>query len=170
MFRRHLQKARTKNDFSRVIRSFFYEWGTCEGNVGGRHGHLASAWLGGMSLSDQLEMAIEVKQVKLSCAGLGVALGELSTGQPDCVFAKARRAVTDIGWRTNPDPRTTAYFRRYERELDDVGVPRTATLEEAIDWLSADIRATYDELTDSFLRDLCRGGRLTFGKLQELLA
>ena len=170
VFRRHLQKARTKNDFSRVIRSFFYEWGTCEGNVGGRHGHLASAWLGGMSLSDQLEMAIEVKQVKLSCAGLGVALGELSTGQPDCVFAKARRAVTDIGWRTNPDPRTTAYFRRYERELDDVGVPRTATLEEAIDWLSADIRATYDELTDSFLRDLCRGGRLTFGKLQELLA
>jgi hypothetical protein len=162
-------RTTTKIDRDDVIRGCFYEWSTCEGNVGGRHGHLANVWLGGMSLSDRLRVAIDVERVKLSCAGLGVAFGKLSRGQPDCVFAKARRAVTDIGWRTNPDQRTAGYFRRYERELDAAGVPRTANLDEGIDWLSAGILATYNALTDRFLRDLIRGGRLTFGKLRELL-
>lgn len=169
-YRNRREAQATKVDWDRMIRGFFYEWGTCEGNVGERHGHLADVWLGGMSLSDQLRVAIDIRQVMLPCAGLGVAFGKVTTGEPHCVFAKARRAVTDIGWRTNPDNRAMGYFRRYERELDAAGVPHTADIDEAINWLSAGILAAYEELTDRFLRELNHGGRLTFGKLHELLA
>lgn len=162
-------RAAMKIDWDDVIRGFYYEWSTCEGNVGGRQGHLTNVWLGGMSLSDQLRSAISVKDAKLTCAGIGVAFGEVSTGDPQCVFAKARRAVTDIGWRANPDHRAKGYLRRHERELDAAGVPRTAALDEAIDWLSAGVLAAYEELADEFLRDLNHGGRLTFDKLNELL-
>jgi hypothetical protein len=154
VLRRDLSKARLKTDYRHIIRGYFYEWSTCAGKSSD---YVVDAWLACVSLCDQLAVPIEAERVKLSCAGLGVAFGELAKARGDPVFQKARRAVTELGWLATPDPRTAGYLDRYEDELDAQGVAKPTSVAQALEWLADGAAAAYSALGDNFLRDLGKG-------------
>jgi hypothetical protein len=166
----NVAKLDTAVDRVRCLRSYHYEWSTCTGNLNTRQGSIMNAWLATFSLSDALKVEVTNDDAKLSCAGLGVAFKHLFFGDPNEPFAKGRRAATEIGWRTNPDPRTAGYFERHERELDELATPKPADLDEAMAWLADAAHAAYRELDDPQLRDLHGGGRLAFTRLRAAVA
>jgi hypothetical protein len=158
-------------DFESNIRGFWYEWSVCEGERGTASEHaLADAWLGGISLSDFLSPApITPDDGKLICAGLGVAFGKLAQSAPDCLYAKARRAVVHLGRFTNPDPKATSYFDRYDREADKINTPHPRDVPEAIAWLTAGVAQAGRELQDPFLKALLEPDQVSFNLLQTTL-
>jgi hypothetical protein len=170
LLRRKIPDLKKSLDKAQNIRSYFYEWSTSSGNLGDRQGSIMSAWLAACSLSDALPVDVTSKDAKVSCAGLGVAFEHLIDGRPCSVYAKGRRAVTELGWQTSPDQRTASYFARYEREVDALGTPKPVDNGEALRWLAEAAFAAWQELDDSFLRSLKSDGQLTFQRLQKTLS
>jgi hypothetical protein len=166
-----MPKADSLADADERIRGYWYEWSVCEGERGTATEHaLADAWLGGLSLSDHLNPApITDERGKLSCAGLGVAFGKLAQLDPDCPFAKARRAAAYLGRLTKPDPKSAGYFDRYDREADKLKTPYPHNITEAIVWMAAGVAQAGGELQDPFLRSLADPKRVSFKLLREFL-
>jgi hypothetical protein len=156
-------------DKSKNVRGYFYEWSNCHGNVGGRQSHVRSVWLGCFSLSDSIPVNVTLKDIKITCAGLGVALAELAQGDVVGIYAKGRRAVTELGKRTHPDLKTAGYFDNYERELDRAGTPKPLNLEEAIMWLAEVAQYVWQEVDQTVLRNLKNDGQITFKYLEQML-
>ncbi len=156
-------------------RGYWYEWGTCEGHA---DNPAADAWLQGLSLSDHLNPApVTDQQVKLSCAGLGVAFGKLAAGGGDA-FARALRAVAVVGMagleaeevqRPWKDHTTRGYFTKYHRQAETLGTPEPSGLSEAVDWLRAGVRAAHAHLEDEELAALIAPGAVTFLSLRACL-
>ena len=166
-FRDNLNSAESKVDFESDIRGYWYEWSVCEGERGTANDHaLADAWLGGISLSDHLRPApITPDNGKLICAGLGVAFGKLAQSAPDCLYAKARRAITFLGRRFGHDPKSH-FFDRHDREADKLKTPHPGDVPEAIAWLTAGVAQAGRELQDPFLKALLEPDHVSFNMLQ----
>jgi len=171
-FRDHQPDPTYHIDYREVVRGCWYEWGVCEG--GGSTGvqfTARDAWLQGISLSDHLDPApITREDMKLICAGLGVAFGKLAQPGSACPFARARRAAARIGRLTEPDPTAESYYDRYDRDADRLGTPHPEDAMQAVDWLQAGVRAAWGELADEFLRGLLRPEILTFKALRRFVA
>ncbi|HEX8399290.1 MAG TPA: SIR2 family protein [Pyrinomonadaceae bacterium] len=167
LFRQNLSKANSLDDAAERIRGYWYEWSVCEGEKGiANESALTDAWLGGISLSDFLNPAvITPDQGKLSCAGLGVAFGKLAQSEPDCPYAKARRAVAFLGRRFGYDPKSH-FFDRYDREADKLKTPHPHDLSEAIAWLTAGVAQAGREIQDPFLKGLLEPDQVSFNMLQ----
>jgi len=172
VFRSNLASAPNKVDHSEVIRSYWYEWGVCEGLSGDTAEHRAiGAWLQGFSLSDHLSPApITDKQAKLSCAGVGVAFSKLLQPESGCPFAKALRAVAYLGRLTSPDHKATSYFDRHDRDADKLNTPRLKSVTEAIAWLTAGVAQARRDLHDPFLQSLAEPDHVSFKLLRDHLA
>lgn len=170
-FRDTLASTSTREDYEHAIRSYWYEWGVCEGLIGDTAKHRgADAWLQGISLADYLNPAtITSDRGKLSCAGLGVAFGKLTQSAPDCPYAKARRAVTFLGRHFGHDPKANYYFDRYDREANKLKTPNPRDVPEAIAWLTAGVAQVGRELQDSFLKSLIEPEQVSFNLLQTIL-
>jgi hypothetical protein len=163
-------RARRSTDTMAVDRDrgYWYEWGTCEGHA---DNPAAAAWLQGLSLSDRLNPgSISDEQVKLSCAGLGVAFGKVKS-RGDDVFARALRAAAVVGMAgleseeqktRRTDYRTRGYFNRYHKQADMLGAPQPDGLTEAVDWLQEGVRAAHARLNDAELADLAVPDGVTF--------
>ena len=125
LFRASLDNARSKVDYKQVVRAYWYEWSVCEGLRGkGREHAVANAWLGGLSLSDHLNPApITGKDIKLVCAGLGTVFGRLTQPDPDCPYAKARRAASYLGRLVSSEPTALSYYDENDREADKINTP-----------------------------------------------
>ncbi|MDT0684506.1 SIR2 family protein [Roseicyclus sp. F158] len=170
LLKKRLPTLKGTVDLRQNIRGYFYEGGTCAGNLGTRQGYIANAWLAAYSLSESLPPEVTVENAKVSCAGLGVAFEFLVGGVADGNFAKSRRAATELGWQTKPDPRTAGYFERHESELDAIGTPKPADNDEALVWLATAAHAAWQELEDPFLKNKLKSdGQFTFTKLRKLL-
>ncbi len=74
--------------------------------------------------------------------------------------------MTEIGWMTNPDPRTAGYFERHEHEVNELGTPQPADLDEALAWLAVAAIEAHGELEDGYLKTFAPTGRLTFTRLK----
>ena len=171
LFRKNHQNTRSKDDFHKTVRAFHYEWSVCEGGRGTANGYaLADAWLGGISLSDLLNPApITPDRCSLSCSGLGVPFGKLARSNPDCPYAKARRAVAFLGHLTNPDPRAARNLNSHHREADKLKTPHPCDVSEAIAWLTAGVAQAGRELQDPFLKALLEPDQVSFNLLQATL-
>lgn len=156
MFRTNVGAAKTKTDFADDIRGYFHEWGVSEGLLGSEPGHRAAdAWLQGLALSDYFYSApITQENVKLICAGMGVAFGRLSNDKSGFPFAHARRAAVYLAAFTTSDPKALSYFEKHNREADEVGTPTPRKIEEAISWLRAAVMRARDLIDDTFLREI----------------
>lgn len=171
LLRVQLVTAKGKIDYAEIIRGYWYEWSVCEGN-GCKKGSdaLADAWLGGISLSDRLNPAqVTDERIKLSCAGLGVAFGALASAVEGCPYARALRAVIDIGRRVPLDPRSAGYFASHEKTADKLGTPRPKDLDEAMAWLTVGVNAAGEAIVDSELAKLATPGKLSFSTLRSKL-
>lgn len=170
LFRKYLDEIERKIDYAGNVRGYWYEWGVCEGALGDEAHRAADAWLQGLSLSDHLNPAtITDTNIKVSCAGLGVAFGKLATIVADCPYARARRAVADVGRRVALDSRTASYFDRHDREADALGTPRPHDLAEAVAWLAAGVAAAGKAVTDLFLAQIAKPEKVSFASLQATL-
>jgi hypothetical protein len=170
LLQRKIPDLKNTVDKARNIRGYFHEWGTCAGNLGDRRGSGVDIWLHAYSLSDALSVDVTLERVKLSCASLGVALGHLIDGAPDSVYARGRRAVNELGWQTNPDPKTAGYLARHKQQADALGTPKPADNDEALAWLAEAASAAWRVLDDASLRALQKDGRLTFQRLRKTLS
>lgn len=135
VFRDNLGGLPSKVDFKTDIRGYWYEWGVSEGSLGDGLSHRAAdAWLQCLSLSDHLNPSpITDDNVKLICAGLGVAFGKLAQRRPGCPFARGRRAVTYLGRLTPSDPRALGYFNKMTARLTRLARPvRTALMKPSL--------------------------------------
>lgn len=166
-FRDNLNSVESKIDFESDIRGYWYEWSVCEGERGTANEHaLANAWLGGLSLSDNLRPApITPDNGKLICAGLGVAFGKLAQSASDCPYAKARRAITFLGRRFGYDPKSH-FFDRHDREADKLKTPHPRHVSEAISWLTAGVAQAGRELQDPFFKALIEPDQVSFNMLR----
>lgn len=170
VFRNNLFTAPSKVDFADVIRGYWYEWSLAEGEkCGVSEKALANAWLGLITISDHLRTPITSQQVKLTCAGLGVAFGKLAELRPDCPFARARRASAYIGRLTVPDQKALGYFDKHDRDADKIQTPKPKSIEEAISWLSTAVAKAGHELQDPFLKGLLKPEQISFSTLRELV-
>lgn len=171
LLREQLATAQRKVDYAENIRGYWYEWSVCEGKgCKERIEALADAWLGGISLSDRLNpVQITDEQIKLSCAGLGVAFGVFASAVEGCPYARALRAVIDIGRRVQLDARAASYFASYERAADKLGTPCPKDLDEAMTWLSTGVSAAGEAIVDSELAKLATPGKLSFSTLRSKL-
>jgi hypothetical protein len=170
-FRNHLDGNDKWVDYNSTIRGYWYEWGVCEGLAGHGAAHRAAdAWVQGLSLSDHLNPAsISDQQVKLSCAGLGVAFGKLAQAGRDSAFAKARRAVAYIGRLSNPDSKAMRYFDRYDREADKLKTLHPNDMSEAIAWLTGGVAAAGAQVRDPLLARLADAPDISFALLETAL-
>ncbi|HEY8606136.1 MAG TPA: SIR2 family protein [Noviherbaspirillum sp.] len=170
LFRFELGSARTKRDFMDITRGYWYEWGVCEGRLVGEGEHHVDAWLQGLSLSDGLNpVPIKDEQIKLSCAGLGVAFGKLRTDVVDCSFARAFRAVIFIGRLVPLDVRSVHYFDLHEKAADKANIAHPGDLSEAIRWLTEGVAAAGAAITDAELIRLTNPNQVSFNTLQTKL-
>jgi SIR2-like domain len=172
LLRQQLSKVSSLEDASERIRSYWYEWGVCEGLAGDTAGHhAAGAWLQGISISDHLNPApIDDERSKLSCAGLGIAFSKLAEPDPDCPYAKARRAVAYLGRLTSNDPKAIRFFNIHDREGDKLKTPYPRDVREAIAWLTAGIAQAGRELQDPFLKALVEPDQVSFSMLENILS
>jgi hypothetical protein len=174
LFRENLVHVSSKIDFDIGSRSYWYEWGGCEGRSGNTRQHaLQSAWVCGLSLSDFIEAGISDRQIRLSCAGTGVAFGMLAQARQDCPFALGRRATAYIGLlsisTSNPDEKGARFFNADHREADKIGTPYPKSVEEAIIWLTNGVAQAGREIQDLFLKALLKPEQASFKMLQQLL-
>lgn len=171
LLQRKLPDLNTAIDRASIIRGYFFEWSIAAGNLGNRRGTAMSVWLAAYSLSDALAAPVNAERAKLSCAGLGVGLGDLLSGGPTDVYARGRRAATTLGLQSNPDPKTARYFAQHRQELDRIRTPQPSDNDEALAWFSEAALAAWQELGDGHhLHSLKKDGRLTFKSLRKLLA
>lgn len=168
VFRENLATVSTKVDYHETIRGYWFEWSTCEGHRSGAIAcALASAWLGGLSLSDHLNPApITPADVKLGCAGLGASFGRLAQSSHNCPFAKARRAVAFLGRGFGYDPKGKRYFDHYDREADKFNTPHPRNETEATAWLASGVAQAGRDLQDPFLKALANPEQVSFDNLQ----
>ncbi len=162
-------------DYNKVIRSYWYEWGTCEGEA---DNYNANAWIGGLSLSDRLNPApVTDQQIKLSCAGLGVAFGKLAA-EGDERFARALRAAAVVGMagleaeeRQKPwkDHTARRYFTKHHKQANELKAPEPSDLAEAVAWLQAGVRAAHPLLEDEELASLDAPEAVSFLRLRARL-
>ena len=154
-------------DYDEMIRGFWFEWSVCAGEL---NRQAAAALLAGLSISDEFSRArIELDRAKISLAGLGVSFGELAKATGRDVYARGLRAVAVLGMLTQPDPKTSEYFKRHSRKADEFNVG-TPDLSKVILWLQ--------EAVEAALKQAQAGGELkfkgtnapTFGMLEHLLA
>ncbi|MBV6498941.1 MAG: hypothetical protein CJBNEKGG_01171 [Prosthecobacter sp.] len=171
VFRDNLPTAPSKVDFAEVIRGYWYEWGGCEGRLGQESHHaLSNAWVCGLSLSNLETTNISEEQVKLSCAGTGVALGKLAATRPDCPFARGRRATAFLGLLSNPDEKGRRFFESDHRDADKIHTPYPKSIEEAIAWLTTAVAQAGRELQDPFLKALLKPEHVSFNMLRDFLS
>lgn len=149
-----------------------YEWGVCEGlRDDVERDRYANAWLNCVSLSDSLNPApITMEDIRLSCAGLGLAFGKLAQSSPDCPFARGRRAATWLGRMSNPDSRAIHYFDKHDHDADVIRTPTPQNLAEAIDWLQNGANAAGQGLSSAWLTGLPKPGKLSFEQLRSILS
>ncbi|WP_443697191.1 P-loop NTPase [Pseudomonas sp.] len=170
LFRRELKQAPAKTDFNYIIRGYWCEWGVCEASLHREGASQFGAWLQGLSLSDRLSPAIlTAEQIKLNCAGIGVAFGRLATSAADCPFARAYRATIDIARRVPLDARAEGYFDRYERAADKLHIPHPKDLSEAVVWFTEGINAIGESISDEELLNLVHPGNVSFDALHTML-
>lgn len=171
VFRSELKNARSKADYSRIIRGYWHEWGTCEGLVKtASTSGVSDAWIQGIALSDYLgQFEITLEQVKLTCSGLGVAFGKMIGKEPTCPFAMGRRAVAYLGWLSNPDPTAIEYFQKYDRLADQARTPKPKDAVEAIRWLATGVSKAGSMVSDEFLSTLAVPNQISFNQLEALL-
>lgn len=172
LFRGGLSEARSKVDYDKVIRGYWYEWSVCEGLRGKEREHsLADAWLGGLSLSDYLNPTpITTKDMKLACAGLGIVFGRLAQPTPGCPYAKARRAASYLGRLTSNEPKAVSYYDRHDREADKLKTPHPKDVAEAVAWLAAAVAQAGRELQDPFLEGLAKPSQVSFAVFSSSLS
>jgi hypothetical protein len=142
LLQRKFPDIRKTVDKAQNIRGYYYEWGTCD---------------------------VTPKDAELSLSGVGVAFEHLTDRKPDGVYAKGRRAIIQLGWLANPNPKGAGYFARHQREVDALGTPTPADDDEAIQWLTEAAFAAWQELDDAFLRSLKHDGLLSFQRLRSTL-
>lgn len=169
IFRENLPTTFAKVDYNKVIRGYWYEWSVCEGERPAATGD-ANSWLAGLSLSDHLNPApITPDDVKLICAGLGVAFGKLAKDRPDCPFVRGVRAIAWLGKRVRIDRRALDYFKIHHKKADAVRAPHPSDVPEAISWLAAAVVHAGRQLQDPFLKELLNPHQVSFKLLQEFL-
>ncbi|MDZ4404746.1 SIR2 family protein [Prosthecobacter sp.] len=170
LFRENLPALPTKVDYQTDVRGYWYEWGGAEGRRGSEKlNALQSAWVCGLSLSDHIKAEITDERVKLSCAGTGVAFGNLAQARSDCPFALARRATAYLGLLANPDEKGRRFFMSDHRAADKINTPQPKTIEEAIGWLTTAVAQAGRELQDPFLKALLKPEQVSFNMLREFL-
>ena len=171
VFRDNANNLSSKTDFDSDVRGYWYEWGVAEGLAADDASHRASGiWLQGLSLSDHLKTApITDERMKLSFAGLGVAFGKLAEPQPNCSFARARRASAYLGRFTTSDSKALGYFNKHDCDADKIHTPHPKNIEEAIDWLATAVVQAGQKLQDSFLKGLLRPEQVSFNMLRKFL-
>ncbi|HYN76721.1 MAG TPA: metallophosphoesterase, partial [Lamprocystis sp. (in: g-proteobacteria)] len=166
VFREQMESVATKVDYAENIRGYWYEWGVCEGLAATER--TADAWLQGLSLSDYLNAApITLENVKLICAGLGVAFGKLAGRNGQDTYALARRAAAWLGERGGPDAKP--YFKDHHQAADALGTPWPTGREQAIAWLRAAVQAAGRALQDPFLKALADPDAVNFTHLDTKL-
>jgi hypothetical protein len=137
------------------------------GHVLTRHVDVARA---GLSLSDHLNPApLKLDDIKLGCAGLGVAFGRLAGTDGDGAFALARRAAAWLGERTSPDEKALGYFKNHHRNADAIATPWPGDREQAIAWLRDGVRRAGLALEDPFLKGLAAPDETAFEQLDTIL-
>jgi hypothetical protein len=171
VFRENLTTAHDKIDVTEVIRGYWYEWGVCEGASGAnRDNALASTWLTGLSLSDNVRPApITEHDTRVSYAGLCLTFGKLAQPDLNCRFALGRRAVASLGKLNLNDPKAH-WFDDYHKEADKISTPYPKDVEEAIAWLTTAVAQAGRELKDTFLSSLANPDEISFQKLQSILS
>lgn len=169
VFRENLSLLHGKVDYDSQVRGYWYEWSLAEGMRCVDHDKaLADGWLGLISLSDFLKTApITADNVRLICAGLGIAFGKLASHAPGCPYANARRAAVFLGRLTTSDAKTLSYFDKHDHDADKINTPHPANVEEAIGWLTAAVAQAACGLQDPFLRELAKPERVSFNLLRE---
>ena len=172
LFRDNLSEARSKADYHKVIRAYWYEWSICEGERGQKREHaLAKAWLCGLSLSDHLNPApLTPEDVKLICTGLGVSFGKLAQPGPACPYARGRRAATYLGRLKINDPTARGYFELADEYANKLQTPRPGSVTEAIAWLTAAVAEAGREVQDSFLLGLTSPEQISFTLFRSFLS
>jgi hypothetical protein len=100
-------------------RAFYNEWATVEGNL---TRHAVAVWLGVLALSDQIDRRPpDIKTLRVSLAGIGLALGHLRSDYNEREFAIAQGAIADLGLMLPYDAKGVAYFRGFARAAKDFG-------------------------------------------------
>lgn len=167
-FQNNLSFASKKEDYEKVIRGYWYEWGmTTSWAKDGPSYRAADAWLQGLSLGDHLKTKITNEQAKLSLSGLGVAFGKLINSQGNDPFALARRASAFLGRRITNDPTAISYYDKYDRESDKIGTPYPQNIGEAINWLTVAVNQARHELQNPSLKDLLKSKKISFNMLHQ---
>ncbi|MGH8046195.1 MAG: hypothetical protein ACREKL_03025, partial [Chthoniobacterales bacterium] len=170
-FRDSLASVSAKVDYNEVIRGYWYEWSVCEANRGKDREHvIANIWIGGISLSDRLYPSqITDEDIWMVFNGVGFAFGKISLAETACRYAKALRAIAQLGPLTNPNPRTARFFEGYNRKADELKTPTPRNVSEAVEWLAAGVVEAGRELQDPFLKSLANPEQVLFESLQRLL-
>ncbi len=152
-----------------INRSFWYEWGTCEGN----RGNLAdNALLAGWTVADQATpIRPEVKEATLGLSGLGYAFGELYDQFLDSRFLAGCSAASYLGLSLPFDPTAHAYLEKNRKLAESNGI-RTAELSEALDQLSAALIAAWEvcDKQQELLSKIAPATSMTFSGLARLVA
>ena len=87
------------------------EWSVAAGSTGD---HGLDVWLAARSLADDRAKPLDIKQCKLSLAGLGAAFRELAASTGRNKFAAAQAACGRLGLRlVDLDPTARGYFEKY---------------------------------------------------------
>lgn len=167
LLQEQLPRLGGKVDLRVNIRGYFKEWAVCEGVIGDRDRRLRNVWLDSIALSDSLKSDVTPENAMQSCSGLCTAFSHLLKGVESVDFTKGKRAAAEIGLLSGLDP---DFFKGHERDLNDLGAPKPADIDEALKWLSGAAFAAWQEIDDQFLRSIKKDGRLSFGKLRTTLA
>jgi hypothetical protein len=176
VFRESLASTEEKLDRNEVIRGYWQEWAICEGTrTDARETALTNVLLSGISLSDILNPAPltnrdgELKQLKMSCAGLGDAFARLCDPTAETVLARAHRAAAYLGKHAELDPKALAIFRQQHKTADSIRTGHPHSLQTAIEWLRNGMLEARQEIIDPFLLDLAKPEDLTFKLLETTL-
>ncbi|WP_420455794.1 SIR2 family protein [Rubrivirga sp.] len=157
LLRTHLDSAPEKADYRRVIRGYWNEWGTCEGEAGNS---ASAAVIQSASVSDLLNpMPLDSDRIALSFSGAGKAFERLVKGKCD-VWGYALRGASTIGVRSVNAKRE--HFDYSHRRCDRLGIPKPRDLPEAVEWFEAGVRAAHRLLEDAELASLAAPDAVTF--------
>ena len=161
LLRNQLDAAFSKDDYQRVIRGYWNEWGTCEGEAGAS---LNAAVIQGAALSDLLSPSrLDDARIAKSCSGIGKAFERLVERKGD-VWGHALRGATTIGSLSNDIKRDHLDYSNHR--CDRLGIPQATGLEEALEWLEAGVRAAHARLEDAELKTLTSPEAVTFHSLR----
>lgn len=169
VFRDNKDRLRSKLDFKSNVRSYWYEWSVVEGmGCNERPKAMANAYIGALSLSDHLKLALLIPNDSMVFSGLGVAFGKLAEPRPDCRYALARRAVVYLGRQFGNDPKAY-YLDMHDRAADTILTPQPHNIDEAIGWLTSAVVQAGCELEDPFIREILKPEQVSFNMLRKYL-